>query len=115
MNARTIIAAALIATPESSQIYAIGHSGETLTVQFPKREAGQIVGGGSVYQYANVTPQQFEEFQSSPSKGAYFGAHFKPKAEEHPFVKLTDEEVARFITPPAEVQQAEQQAEQQAA
>ncbi len=110
MNAETkryIARAALIATPESSQIYAVAHQPDTMTmtIQFPKRDHGQIIGGGSVYQYANVTPQQYEEFQAAPSKGSYFGAHFKPKGEEHPFVKLTDEEVAEFITAPVEVQE----------
>jgi hypothetical protein len=102
---RFIARASLVATPESSQIYAVAFQPDTMTmtVQFPKREKGQILGGGSVYQYSNVTPQQFDEFLAAPSKGAYFGAHFKPKAEEHPFVKLTEEEVAEFITAPVEV------------
>lgn len=105
MNDRTIVPASMTATPESSQIYAVAHSGLTLTLQFPKREGGNIIGGGSVYQYGNFTEQQYAEFLAAPSKGSYFIAHIKPKAEEHPFVKLTDEEVAQHIVAPVEVQE----------
>jgi hypothetical protein len=49
-----------MAPVKSSLVAAVGHDPDTntLAVQFQ---------GGNVYHYANVTPEQFEEFRSSPT------------------------------------------------
>lgn len=100
-NRLPIIAAVLTAVA-STQIFAIGHDSEknVLTVQFPKRKDGLIVGGGSVYQYQNVTAEKFNDFLAAESKGKFFGEHIRDN-DAHPCQKLTDEEVAEFINPPA--------------
>lgn len=71
---------------ESSQIARIGHdpATNTLAVQFKSRGAP-----GSVYHYANVTPELFGAFDAAKSKGTFFGAHIKPAVEEYPFQKIT--------------------------
>ena len=49
----------------SSNIRAIGHDAETetLTIEFVT---------GTVYEYAGVSSETYEEFKSAPSVGAYF-------------------------------------------
>lgn len=65
---------------KSGQIAEIGHdpATKTMAVKFH---------GGSVYHYANVSPEQFSTFQGAESIGKHFGAHFK-KNEKHPFAKI---------------------------
>ena len=47
---------------ESSQIYAIGHNGESiLAIQFKDKEGNP----GSVYHYSSFSPEHFIAFQSS--------------------------------------------------
>jgi hypothetical protein len=62
---------------ESSQISAIGYHAEsrTLAVKFPGRGANP----GDVYHYFNVAPEVFTAFQSSESKGKFFGAEVRTK------------------------------------
>lgn len=69
----------------SSQIHAIGHDAatNTLAIQFKSKD-----GAGSIYHYANFTPDDFKQFSSSESVGAHFGKHIKPHAVKHPFVKV---------------------------
>ena len=100
---RNIAQTALMAV-SSSQIYAIGHNAEAkiLTVQFSKREGGNIVGGGSVYQYANVETSKHDAFMDSESKGKFFGEHIKPMESVHPFIKLEPHEIDQHITLPAQ-------------
>ncbi len=56
----------------SSQVKAIGHCPETntLAVQFKH-------GGGHIYHYGNVTPEQHLAFVNADSIGYHFGKHFK--------------------------------------
>ena len=69
---------------KSSQIAAIGHNPETntLTVQF----TGNNNKPGSVYNYANVTAAQFDDFFKSGSIGKHFAQHFKNN-KAHSFTK----------------------------
>jgi len=70
---------------ESSQIHAIGHdpATNTLAIQFKSK-----AGPGSIYHYANVPAEKYAAFQECESKGRFFGAEFKVKAEEYPFTKI---------------------------
>lgn len=71
---------------ESSQIHALGHSAETntLAIQFKSK-----AGPGSVYHYANVSPELYAEFVAAESIGAFFGKNIKPAADKYPFVKVS--------------------------
>lgn len=72
---------------ESSQLAAIGHdlATNTLAIQFKSYSDKP----GSVYHYANFTPEKFEEFQTSKSLGAHFKQVIKPAVELYPFVKVS--------------------------
>ena len=56
---------------KSSQIESVGYDAATgtLAVKFQR--------GTTVYQYPNVTPKQFAEFQAADSLGKHFGKHLK--------------------------------------
>lgn len=58
----------------SSQIAAVGHdpATNTLAVRFHT---------GAVYHYDNVPADQHAAFMASDSKGKFFGAHIKDRAE----------------------------------
>ncbi len=65
---------------ESTQIAGIGYDGlsKTLAVKFK---------GGSVYHYANVETQLFDDFMAAPSKGKFFGEKIKHFTDKYPFTK----------------------------
>lgn len=69
---------------KSSQIHGLGYDAttKTMAVQFKSKD-----GPGSIYHYANVSPEQFSTFQGAESIGKHFGAHFK-KNDKHPFAKI---------------------------
>lgn len=60
-----------LTTVVSSQIAAIGHDGKTLTIQFNK---------GGVYEYANVTPEDYAALMAAESVGSHFSKKFKNNA-----------------------------------
>lgn len=65
---------------QSSQIAAIGHDGGSkLRVQFR---------AGGLYEYANVTPEEFAKLESATSIGSHFGKHIKPAKN---FTKIESE------------------------
>lgn len=94
---RNISKAVLLAVA-SSQIAAIGYTetDQVLTIQFPSK--GDKPAG--VYQYANFPLEKFNEFQAAESKGKFFGANIKSSPDAHPYVRLTEAEVAEHITLP---------------
>lgn len=61
---------------KSSQIEAIGHSGDTLAVKFSS---------GGVYHYLGVSADQFAAMKNSGSIGSYLHKHIKPN---HAFTKI---------------------------
>lgn len=65
----------------SSQINAIGYAAATNTMRIEFKS-------GSLYEYANVTPEVFEAFAKAPSIGSHFYKHIKPFADKYPYVKL---------------------------
>lgn len=71
----------------SSQIAGIGYHVETqtLAVQFTGK-----AGPGSLYHYANITPEQYAAFAGAESVGAHFIRQIKPKAVEHPFDRIDE-------------------------
>jgi hypothetical protein len=75
-----------LSSVESSQIESIGHHPEsnTLAIKF------KGLGGkeGSVYHYANYTPEQFHAFKNAKSIGSHFKTSIKSEAEKHPYVKV---------------------------
>lgn len=75
--------------PDSSQIAAIGFDAptRTLAVQFvPRKGESQ----GSLYHYANATPQIYEAFQAAKSKGDFFYANIRHNTADYPFNKIRD-------------------------
>jgi hypothetical protein len=71
---------------ESSQIDAIGYDAETqtLAIQFKAKGAAP----GSLYHYANVTPDDFAAFRDAESIGSHFYKHIKPFKDKYPYVKV---------------------------
>lgn len=82
---------------KSSTILAIGHDAEssTLTVEFKRKSPGR-----SIYQYANVDSAVFESFEnavaSKGSVGIVFGSVIKAHSDKFPFVRIADDDTARF-------------------
>lgn len=75
---------------ESSQIHAHGFDRETqtLALQFKRTVDGKRV-GGSVYHYANVSPELYDELCKCESIGAFFGSRIKNETKKYPFTKIT--------------------------
>lgn len=71
---------------ESSQIEAVGYSGETqtLAIQF-KSKGGKP---GSLYHYSNVTPEDFAAFAAAESVGSYFYKNIKPYKDKYPYQRI---------------------------
>lgn len=67
----------------SSQINAIGYAAATNTMRIEFKS-------GSLYEYANVPPDLFEQFAKAPSTGSFFYKHIKPFPDKYPYVKLED-------------------------
>lgn len=77
---------------QSSQINAIGHAAATKTMQIEFK-------GGSLYEYANVTAEEFEKFSKAPSIGSYFFKHFKNDPVKYPYVKLEANKAIDALAP----------------
>jgi hypothetical protein len=69
---------------ESSQIHGIGYDAatNTLAVRF-KSKAGLPA---ALYEYSNVTAEDFAAFKGAESIGSHFYKHIKPHREKYPFV-----------------------------
>ena len=93
MNTETKLPDILLTPCDSTQLHAYGycHDTQRLAIQFKRTVAGERV-GGSIYHYANVTPEAFNAFSQSDSKGAHFGIHIKPFADKYPFTKAPEVE-----------------------
>ncbi|NKE69845.1 KTSC domain-containing protein [Candidatus Manganitrophus noduliformans] len=57
---------------ESTNIAARGYDPETQTLRIELK-------GGGVYDYPDFTPQEYEDFKSSPSAGKFFFSKIKGK------------------------------------
>ncbi|MDE1179455.1 KTSC domain-containing protein [Paraburkholderia sp.] len=70
---------------ESSQIAAIGYdpATNTLAIQFASRR-----GPGSLYHYANVSPEDFASFRDAESIGSHFYKFIKPFPEKYPYTRI---------------------------
>lgn len=53
----------------SSNIAAVGHEGDTLTIQFRN---------GTTWQYRGVPPLVYQSLMSSESRGKFFAQHIRP-------------------------------------
>lgn len=77
---------------ESSQIQAIGYEPEAeypLGILFKPSKRQTAAGQrGSIYEYANVSPEMFNEFVSAESKGKYFERHIKKYPEVFTYRKV---------------------------
>lgn len=67
---------------ESSNIAAIGYDADSKTLQVDFKT-------GKRYQYQNVPPETFAEFQAADSVGKYFAANIRP---DFLSVPLTEDE-----------------------
>jgi hypothetical protein len=76
----------------SSQINAIGYAAATKTLQIEFK-------GGSLYEYANVPPDLFEEFAKAPSIGSFFYKNIKNDPVKYPYVKLEDNKAVEAPAP----------------
>ena len=59
----------------------------TLFVRFPADKQGNH----SVYLYANVEPQKFNDLVNAPSVGKFFNAEIVAKKTDHPYKRLDSE------------------------
>lgn len=77
---------------ESSQISAIGHDPETQTLAIRFKPFKSTPDKpGSLYHYANVTPEDFAAFKGAESLGRHFGRHIKPFADKYPYQKIVED------------------------
>jgi hypothetical protein len=72
---------------ESSQIESIGHHPESNTLAVKFKGWGDKE--GSLYHYANYTPEQYDAFKNAKSIGSHFKTSIKPATEQHPYVKVS--------------------------
>ena len=74
---------------ESSQIAAIGHDAETniLAIRFKSKSGAK----GSLYEYDNVSADEFAAFRDAASIGSYFYKNIKPFPEKYPYTKIVEE------------------------
>lgn len=77
---------------QSSQINAIGFAAATKTMRIEFKS-------GSLYEYANITPDLFEAFSKAPSVGSFFYKNIKPFADKYPYVKLEDNKAMEAPAP----------------
>jgi hypothetical protein len=63
----------------SSQIAAVGHANNILTVQF---------NNGATYEYANVDDGLYAKLMEAESIGSYFSREIKAKQTVFPFTKV---------------------------
>jgi hypothetical protein len=59
----------------------------TLTIVYRARRG--------IYRYYDVSPEEYEEFRSAPSKGTYLNQTFK--AREHPYERLHSSHVLHLV------------------
>jgi len=59
----------------------------TLTIAFR--------GKRGTYRYFNVAPEEYDEFRSAPSKGAFLNHTFK--ARQHPFMRVQSPEGIHLV------------------
>lgn len=64
---------ALIPVEGSSQIAALGHSGDTLAVKFK--------GGGATYHYKGVSADEFAQLKAAQSLGSHLHLHIKSRIQ----------------------------------
>lgn len=76
-----------LAPVKSSQIEAVGHDAATNTLAIQFKGRGDKP--GSVYHYANVTPEQHKAMVGAESVGSHFYKNIKPKTKEHPYTKVS--------------------------
>ncbi len=57
-------------TVDSSAIHAIGYDPDLRILEV-------IFNAGRIYQFTDVSPEQFEEFRQAESKGHYFSEHIR--------------------------------------
>jgi hypothetical protein len=78
---------------ESSQIAAIGHdpNTKTLAIRFKAKPGEER---GPLYHYGNVDADLFRMFREAPSVGSFFYSNIKPNADEYPYAKIVEEDVA---------------------
>jgi len=73
---------------ESSQLKEVGYEPETqtLAIRFNSKS-----GQGSLYHYANVPQEVYDDFMAAESAGSYFHRNIKPNAEKYPYQKIVEE------------------------
>lgn len=71
---------------ESSQLAAIGYDAETQTLAIQFKAKGTAP--GSLYHYANVTPEDFAAFRDAESIGSHFYKFIKPFKDKYPYTRI---------------------------
>lgn len=65
----------------SSQIAQLGHDAASSTMRV-------VFTNGSIYEYANVSRELFEELLAAPSVGSHFSKVIKKNPSTYPFTKI---------------------------
>ena len=78
----------LTETPNSSNIYAVGHDPErdVMHVQFRGSKDKRMP--GKTFSYRNVTAEQHRQMMAAPSVGSHFSEHIKAKPDVHPYAAV---------------------------
>lgn len=74
---------------DSSQMAEIGYDADAqqALIRFHSKTEGKP---GSLYRYNNVSPEMFDEFANSESKGRWFGQNLKNAVEKHPYTRVDE-------------------------
>lgn len=73
---------------ESSQIAAIGYdqASQTMAIRFK----GKGDAPGSLYHYADVSPEDWAAFRDAESIGSHFYRHIKPYPGKFPYTRIPE-------------------------
>jgi hypothetical protein len=75
----------MVETPNSSNIYAVGHDADTNTLHVTFRNASDKP--SNTFTYSKVTPEQHQDMMSADSAGSWFHEHIKKHPDKHPASK----------------------------
>lgn len=75
---------------KSSQIHSIGHDAatNTLAIRFPAKGRKP----GALYQYSNISGEEFAAFAAAPSIGSHFYKHIKSAPDRYPYERIIEQD-----------------------
>lgn len=78
---------------KSSQINAVGYDAASKTLAIEFKGGGKVDAPRppSLYHYANVEPELFEDMMVAESVGSFFYKNIKPDSKKYPYTRIEKE------------------------